>query len=50
MLLKTASHNLSLQFLRGIDINSLSQVHRIQHISKILGLLPLINSTTSSGY
>ena len=50
MLLETASRNSSLQFLRGIDVNSLSLVHRIQHISKILRLLPLMNSTTSSGY
>ena len=37
MLLETVSHNLSSQFLRRIDVNSLSQVHRIQQISKILG-------------
>ena len=50
MLLETVSRNSSLQFLRGINLNSLYQVHQIQHISKILGLLPLMNSTTSSGY
>ena len=51
MLLKIVSRKLKLTiFPRGIDINSLSQVHRIQHISKILRLLPLTNSTTSSSY